>query len=220
MTPAIGNRPCAIGLTGGIASGKSTVANEFRRLGVPVIDADDVAREVVARGEPALEKIVEAFGPEVLDEQGNLDRAALRKRVFNDEPARRLLESIIHPRVRARLENSKTETKAPYIVLVVPLLVEGGLHRMMNRILVVDTPEEIQISRLMQRDGINRELAERMLKAQASREQRLAAADDIFLNTGEVGTILQVVQKLHETYLRLAEQGPEGIQPMRLPGDL
>lgn len=206
-----------IGLTGGIASGKSTVAHEFKRLGAEVIDADDVARDVVAPGEPALDEIVELFGSEVLNENGELDRAALRERVFNDEQARRQLESIIHPRVRKRLEETKNRSKAPYVILVVPLLAEGSLGRMMDRILVVDVPEEVQIDRLVERDGIDRRLAERMLKAQARREQRLAIADDVFLNTGGLDTISEVVQRLHNAYLKMSAEGPDTVQSLRLP---
>lgn len=206
-----------IGLTGGIASGKSTVAQEFMRLGADVIDADDVAREVVAPGEPALDEIVQLFSPEVLNDSGELDRAALRKRVFNDKQARRQLESIIHPRVRKRLEEAKNRSKAPYVILVVPLLAEGRLERMMDRILVVDVPEEVQIARLVQRDGIDRHLAERMLKAQASREQRLAIADDVFTNTGGLDSVSAVVRRLHNAYLKMSAEGPDSIQPLRLP---
>src|SRR5690625_1467183 len=175
MTPSVG-------LTGGVASGKTTVANAFTRLGVPVVDADQIARDVVAPGEPALGEIVQPCGAEILDDNGALSRPAMRKIVFNDDTARRRLEAIVHPRVGEGLERARRETTATYLVIVVPLLVESGLRDMMDRVLVVDVPEAVQLERLQRRDGIEPELARRMMEAQASREQRLAIADDIFVN--------------------------------------
>lgn len=207
----------AIGLTGGVASGKTTVAEAFQRLGAPVADADAIARAVVEPGQPALAEIVDVFGREILDASGALDRAALRRRVFGDDALRRRLEGIIHPRVREELENARRQTRAPYIVLVVPLLVEGGQHRAMDRVLVVDVPEETQIDRLIQRDGIDRDLARRMLASQAGREQRLACADDVLANTGGVDIVAGAVQRLHEAYLKLATDGPRSVGPLRVP---
>ncbi|NCT66728.1 MAG: dephospho-CoA kinase [Rhodanobacteraceae bacterium] len=196
--------PLTIALTGGIASGKSAVAERFAVLGAEVIDADVVARELVAPGMPALTEIVAAFGPGVLDAHGALDRRAMREHVFGDEAARRRLEAILHPRVRAALRERAAASRAPYVLLVIPLLVESGHYDWVDRVLVVDAAREVQRARLLARDGVSPELAEAMLDAQASRAQRLALADDVIVNDGHLDALDAQVDALHRRYLELA----------------
>jgi dephospho-CoA kinase len=196
--------PLLIALTGGIASGKSAVAQLFANLGVPVLDTDQIARDVVEPGMPAFAQIVESFGREVLDATGRLDRRRLRDRVFSDPTLRQLLESITHPAIRAELARRAVAAAGAYQVHVIPLLIEGGRNDMYDRVLVVDCPEERQIERLMARDQSNAEQAQSILAAQASREQRLAAADDVIVNTGTLADLEQFVLTLHQNYERLA----------------
>jgi dephospho-CoA kinase len=198
-------RRLRIGLTGGIASGKSTVAQRFIELGVPVIDADQAARTVVAPGTPGLTKVITRFGPGVVGEQGELDRRALRELIFSDRGARRDLEAILHPLIRDDMEQSAERAAGPYVVMAIPLLVEGGSPGRVDRILVVDVEESIQLQRVMARDGSSLDQARAILKAQASRSTRLAAADDVLLNAGTVTDLRQAVDRLHEKYLRMAE---------------
>ena len=193
-----------IGLTGGIGSGKSTVAALFRRHGVPVIDADAVAREVVEPGQPALEEIARVFGEQVLDDAGALDRRALRARVFDDDTLRHRLEAIVHPRIRARMADRLGRLDAPYAILEIPLLVETGQHRLVDRTLVVDAPREAQISRTRERDGVEVTQIERILDAQAGRARRIEAADDVIGNEGGIEALDAQVAALHERYLDLA----------------
>ena len=198
------SRRLRIGLTGGIASGKSTVAQRFTELGVPVIDADAAARAVVASGTPGLAQVVERFGPGVLDSRGVLDRRVLRDLIFNDPSSRRDLEAILHPLIRAAMEESAEAAAGPYIVMAIPLLVEGGATDRVDRILVVDVDEPVQLQRVMARDGSSLEQARAILASQASRSARLAAADDVLLNSGTVTDMRQAVDRLHDKYLRLA----------------
>jgi len=193
-----------VGLTGGIASGKTAIANLFATNGVPVIDTDVIAREVVEPGQPALAAVVDAFGTGVLAADGRLDRPRLRERIFGDAEARRRLEAILHPAIRAEMERQSRAAGGPYQVLVIPLLVEGGRQNHINRVLVVDVPEATQIERLVRRDGVSRDQAEAALRAQASRDARLAFADDVIENTGDVAALETRVAKLHGEYLRLA----------------
>lgn len=193
-----------IGLTGGIASGKTTVADMFAELGVPVIDTDAVAREVVAVGEPALEDIVAAFGRELLRPDGSLDRQALRARVFASPAERHRLESIVHPRIRQRTLELAAATSGPYLVIVVPLLVESGFDRVVDEVVVVDCPEAEQRRRLIGRDGDDPEQAERMMAAQVGREARLAAADVVIDNGGSLEATRAQVAALHQRYLERA----------------
>lgn len=197
-------RPMTIGLTGGIASGKSAVADEFARLGVEVVDADRIARDVVAPGQPALEEIRRAFGDGVVQADGSLNRRRLRETVFADAEARERLEAIVHPRVRKRLLRASEEATSEYIILMVPLLVESGMSKLVDRVLVVDVPPEIQVERLTARDAIDAALAQRMIEAQASREQRLEHADDVLVNTVPRDRLPTLVAQLHEAYLRQA----------------
>jgi dephospho-CoA kinase len=195
-----------IGLTGGIASGKSLVERRFRALGVPVLDADQVARDVVAPGEPALTEITDAFGSGVLAADGSLDRRKLREAAFADTALRDLLQRITHPRILQRMAAWRQAQSAPYCVLSIPLLVESGLQRAVDRVLVVDAPEAVQIRRLMDRDGIDETLAQRMVRAQSSRSARLAVADDVLDNSGTTQQVADRIDGLHRTYLRLAHQ--------------
>lgn len=196
-----------IGLTGGIASGKSALEKAFAKQGVVVADADLLAREVVAPGEPALAAVVERFGRDVLQADGQLDRAALRVRVFGDPDQRRALEAILHPAIRARLEAICRAAPGPYAIATVPLLTEGGgraAYPWLHRILVVDTPAAVQKARLMQRDGIDATLADQMMAAQASRAERLALADDIVVNDGDLAHLQRAADQLHARYVALA----------------
>jgi dephospho-CoA kinase len=195
-----------IGLTGGIASGKSIVTQRFSELKVPVIDADVVARRVVEPGEPGLDQVVRRFGPGVLDASGKLDRRALRELIFRDLGSRQALDAILHPLIRAAMELEAADAKGPYLVMAIPLLIESGRAReRVNRVLVVDVDEAQQLKRLQARDFSSAEQARAILASQASREARLAAADDVLKNNGSVADLRQAVDVLHEKYLHLAE---------------
>lgn len=194
-----------IALTGGIASGKSAVAEEFAKLGVPVLDTDQIARDVVAPGMPALGQLVAEFGSEILDANGRLDRSHMRERVFSDPEQRRKLEAITHPAIRAELARSSAAAGGDYQIHVIPLLVETGRAEAYDRVLVVDCPEEAQVVRVMGRDGASREQAEEILAAQASREERLNAAHDVIENTGTLADLQRFVQTLHRNYALLAQ---------------
>ncbi len=193
-----------VALTGGIASGKSEVERRFASRGIEIIDADRVAREVIAVGTPGFAEVIERFGLDVLDADGALDRKAMRERVFVDDNARHRLESIIHPRVRKILQERAACVQSAYGLLVIPLLVESGEYWWVSRVLVVDVPRETQIKRLLARDGIDLELAESMLAVQASREQRLAIADDVIENISSLDVLDGAVEALHQRYLSLA----------------
>ena len=199
--------PFRVALTGGIASGKSTVANLFAELGVPLIDTDVIAREVVEPGRPALAAIVATFGPGVLDTQGCLDRRRMRERIFADPAAKQRLEAILHPAIRAEMERQSRVAGGPYQVLVIPLLAESGRRDHVDRVLLVDVPEALQVERLALRDGVSREQAEAALNAQATRAERLAIADDVIQNAGRVDELKQQVRALHEKYLQFATAG-------------
>ena len=197
----------AIGLTGGIASGKSEVARQFQALGVLVADADLAAREAVAAGSAGLAEVVAAFGAGVLAADGSLDRAAMRRHVFDDAAARKRLEDIVHPRVRVLLEQTCAAAAGPYVLAAIPLLAEAGgreSYRWLDRVLVVDAPPQVQLDRLLQRDGIDLALAQRMLAAQASRGQRLAIADDVIVNDGSREALVAHVESLDRHYRLLA----------------
>jgi dephospho-CoA kinase len=195
-----------IGLTGGIASGKSIVTQRFAELKVPVIDADIAARRVVEPGEPGLEQVVRRFGLGVLDASGKLDRRALRELIFSDPASRQALDAILHPLIRAAMEQQAADAKGPYLVMAIPLLIESGRAReRVDRVLVVDVDEARQLERVQARDGSSAEQARAILASQASRETRLAAADDVLENDGSVADLRQAVDDLHEKYLHLAK---------------
>jgi len=196
------SRPLRIGLTGGIASGKSRVAGLFAARGVPVIDTDQIAREVVEPGQPALAELFQTFGDSILQPDGRLDRRALRERVFADPAARRRLEALLHPRILAELERRSAAAGGPYQVLVIPLLVEGGRRTEVDRVLVVDCPEDTQLARLLARDGETEAGAQAILAAQASRAVRLAAADDVIVNDGTLAELEAAVTALDARYRR------------------
>lgn len=203
-----------VALTGGIASGKSAVAGRFAALGIGLIDADIVARELVEPGQPALSELAATFGPGILTPDGRLDRRGMRERVFVDAGARRQLEDILHPRIREELRQRADRVKSPYGMLVVPLLVESGPHyAWVDRVLVVDVPRAVQAVRLTSRDGIDTDLAASMLDAQASREQRLAIADDVIDNSGSLAELDSAVAALHARYLALARPENRACDP-------
>ena len=197
-------RPYRIGLTGGIASGKSVVADMFADLGVPVIDTDVIAREIVEPGQPALEEIRERFGEHMINAAGNLDRAAMRKEIFANERARSDLEAILHPRIGAETRRQADAAGGNYQVIVVPLLVSSPLRHFVDRVLVVDCDPSTQIQRLLARDTETAEQARKILAAQASREERLAIADDIIRNDGDLEQLRERVIDLAERYSELA----------------
>ncbi|WP_296895379.1 dephospho-CoA kinase [Thiobacillus sp.] len=191
-----------IGLTGGIGSGKSTVADQFAELGTPVIDTDAIARELTAPGGVALDAIHATFGESVMQADGSLDRAALRRRVFSDVDARRQLEAILHPRIRQIVAQTLAGLTAPYALIVIPLLVEtGGYRDALNRVLVVDCPEDLQIARVMARSGLTLDEVKAILATQATRAARLAIADDVISNTASPEALGTQVAALHRHYL-------------------
>ena len=193
-----------VGLTGGIASGKSTVAARFKELGIPVIDADDSSRLVVAPGQPGLAAVKGRFGAGVFTPAGELDRRELRNQIFADPEKRKVLEGLLHPLIRADMERRADEAAGPYIVMAIPLLVEGHAYKRLDRILVVDVAEEIQLERVIARDGGSLEQARAILSAQASRDNRLKAANDVLDNSGSVSELRQAVDDLHKRYLSIA----------------
>jgi dephospho-CoA kinase len=193
-----------IGLTGGIASGKSTVARLFGAHGVPIIDTDQIARDVVEPGQPPLERLVERFGTGILTPDGHLDRPKLREIVFSDPMARADLEALTHPAIGSAVEARSAAAGGPYQILVIPLLVEKGLGARVERVLVVDCPEEMQIDRLQARDGSTLEQARAILNAQTSRAARLKAAHDVILNDSDITALEEQVSALHKHYLQLA----------------
>ena len=196
-----------VAITGGIGSGKTTVANQFSALGIEVVDADLIAREVVGPGTPALTAIASHFGPGILDEQGRLDRRALRERIFSDPAAKSWLNALLHPIIRSEMLRQCAAANSPYCLLVVPLLVENRLTELADRVLVIDVDEATQIERTCRRDGVNREQAQAILASQASRSERLAMADDVLDNqSGTTETIRARILALHETYLAFASQ--------------
>lgn len=198
-----------VGLTGGIGSGKSTVAECFAAHGVPVIDTDVVARELTAPGGAALDAIRAAFGGAVMRADGTLDRAALRRRIFSDADARHQLEAILHPRIRQIVAQTLATLTAPYALIVIPLLVEtGGYRDVLSRVLVIDCPEDLQIARVMARSGLAQDEVKAILAAQAGRAERLAAADDVILNTTSPEALRTQVATLHRRYLAFSTTPP------------
>lgn len=194
-----------IGLTGGIGSGKSTVADLFKALAIPVYDTDAIARQLVEPGEPALEEIVKLFGDSILDKAGNLDRQKLKQQIFNNENDRQKLESILHPRILKLLQTKINNCDAPYCIAVIPLLVEHHWQQFVDRVLVVDVSEDTQLNRTHQRDKIPESLIKTIISSQVSRNTRLAAADDVIDNNLGIENLKPQVKRLHDKYLELAQ---------------
>jgi dephospho-CoA kinase len=186
-----------IAVTGGIASGKSEATRRFEARGAPVLDADLIARALVEPGQPALGEIVARFGPRIVDEKGALDRRKLRDVVFADPESRRHLEAILHPRIRQALRDGARDARGPYVLLAIPLLVESGHYDWVDRVLVIDVPEDVQLARVMQRDGVDRASAQGALAAQATRAARLARAHDVIVNDGSLADLDGAVGRLH-----------------------
>lgn len=200
------SRVYRVGLTGGIASGKSTAAKFFGALGVPILDSDQIARDVVEPGQPPLERLVERFGPTILTADGHLDRPALRDIVFSDPKARADLEALTHPAIGAAMEARSAAAGGAYQVLVIPLLVEKNLSSHVDRVLLIDCDEDLQIRRLRARDGSTATQAQAILSAQASRAARLKVADDVITNDADMSAVQNQVAALHARYLDLAAQ--------------
>ena len=198
--------PLIVGLTGGIGSGKTAVSDCFQDLGVTVVDADVVARQVVEPGTPALEKIADRFGSHIVQDDGSLDRAQLRTIVFAEPEQRQWLEQLTHPLIRSGIKSGLENATSAYAILVSPLLVESGQSELTQRILVVDVPESLQLQRTMQRDNNSAEQVQAIMAAQADRQQRLNYADDVLLNDGSLQQLQSKVDELHQRYLRLAEE--------------
>ncbi|MCP8463845.1 dephospho-CoA kinase [Pseudomonas sp. ZM23] len=196
-------KPWILGLTGGIGSGKSAAAEHFSTLGIHMVDADHAARWVVEPGRPALAKIVDRFGEGVLLPDGQLNRGALRERIFQSEDERRWLERLLHPLIGEEIVANLARAESPYAILVSPLLVESGQHRLTQRVLVVDTPEHLQLERTMRRDSVSEGQVRAILKAQAAREDRIKHAHDVLLNDGDLEHLHQQVERLHQFYLGL-----------------
>ncbi|MFB2863737.1 dephospho-CoA kinase [Aeromonas sp. MdU4] len=196
-----------VAITGGIGSGKTTIANQFAELGIDVVDADVIAREVVDSGTPALAAIADHFGPDVITPDGQLDRRRLREQVFSDPSAKAWLNALLHPLIRSEMQRQCAAAHSPYCLLVVPLLVENKLTGLANRVLVVDVDEATQIERTCRRDGVTAEQAKAIIAAQANRSERMAAADDVIENgNGSEMAIKTRILTLHETYLAFASQ--------------
>ncbi|MBF0783925.1 dephospho-CoA kinase [Muribacter muris] len=202
--------PYIIGLTGGIGSGKSTIAEMFQQLGVPLIDADIVARQVVEKGSPLLDKIAAKFGKTILTEQGELNRAALRQRIFHSDQDKQCLNNLLHPAIRQAMLAQLEQIQAPYVLWVVPLLIENRLTDFCDRVLVIDVLPEIQIERAVQRDQSNADTIKNIIASQVDRPTRLAYADDVIENnlplTQNSEHLRRQVQQLHQRYQQLAQQ--------------
>ncbi|SUW65310.1 Dephospho-CoA kinase [Buttiauxella agrestis] len=198
-----------VALTGGIGSGKSTVADNFSRLGITVVDADIIARQVVEPGQPALNIIYEHFGPEILLPDGTLNRRVLRERIFSSPAEKQWLNALLHPLIHQRTQTEISQALSPYVLWVVPLLVENNLQQKADRVLVVDVSPEVQIARTIARDKVSREHAQQIIAAQATREARLNAADDVINNDGAPEKVAAHVDRLHRQYLELASQAAQ-----------
>ncbi len=194
------SRPLRVGLTGGIGSGKSTVRDYFDELGAPTIDADEISHRVARPGEAAFNDIVALFGESCLDAAGRLRRRYLRERVFADAALKKQLEDIIHPRVRAEIRDFVDRTDGAYCIICIPLLLETGAQKSLDRVLVVDAPEELQSARVRRRDGASAQQAADIMKSQMGRAERLRAADDVIVNDGDLESLRAQVVRLHERY--------------------
>jgi dephospho-CoA kinase len=199
-----GKHTLVVGLTGGIGSGKTTVAEGFSALGVPVIDADQLARELVEPGQPALDEIIEIFGTASITADGQLDRASIRQQIYADVGLRLRLEAILHPKIRQRIKTLLSDIQDPYCIVVIPLLLETQQTDLVDRILVIDTSEKEQRQRVAARDGLSDNTIMAIMQSQADRSTRLAAADDVIVNDSDVASITDRVQELHQHYMEIA----------------
>ena len=206
MTDSSAHQPLVVALTGGIAAGKTQVSDRFAARGVPVIDTDQLAREVIAPGTEGLAAVRSTFGEAIMNADGTVNRQALSEQIFSDADARRKLEAITHPRIRARVSAALRELEAPYALVVIPLLAETGWQELADRVLVVDAPASLQRARLMQREQINADQAARRLASQASREQRLAIADEVIDNTATPEALDDAVSALDRQYRAIADK--------------
>jgi len=198
-------RKLVIGVTGGIGSGKSAAGELFAEYGAAVLDTDAIAASLTQPGQPAMHEIEQVFGSEYLTSSGALNRPRMRERVFSDEKAKQTLEAILHPLIRAQAAQEVNRAHGPYVLVLIPLLVEtGGYRELIDRILVVDVEEPVQLARTMARSGLTEEQVRAILRSQASREQRLAAADDVIDNNGDLEHLRAQVHQLHGRYLQLA----------------
>lgn len=195
-----------LGVTGGIGSGKTAATDIFEQLGIEVVDADIAARVVVEKGRPALQKIEERFGPTILLDDGSLNRAALRKIIFEAPEERKWLESLTHPLIRDEIVNGLRSAKSPYVILSSPLLIESGQYHLVNHVLVIDVPEEVQVERTCSRDDNPEEQVRSIIAAQISRQDRLKHANDTILNNQDLDYLTTEVSKLHEIYLGKANE--------------
>jgi dephospho-CoA kinase len=198
-----------VGVTGGIGSGKTAATNHFQTLGIDIVDADLASRVVVEPGTKALQDIAEHFGPQILEADGTLDRAALRRIIFEQPPAKQWLEQLLHPLIGQEIQRQLQSAASPYAILVSPLLVEAGQNHFCNRILVVDVPEDVQLHRTVTRDNNEPEQVRRIIASQASRKQRLEQADDVIENTGSLEQLHAAVARMHDRYLQLAHDAME-----------
>lgn len=198
-------RPFVVALSGGIAAGKTAVSDRFAALGVPIIDTDLIARILVAPGSPLLAKIVNLFGKDVVDENGSLRRRMLRDQIFASEEKRKQLEAVLHPAILREAKNRIFAANAPYCIVVIPLLVESGLADWVDRVLVIDVSEAVQLQRLMKRDHVNLEQAQASLAAQSSRSERRNIADDIIQNEHSLEALDKAIGRLHERYLKASQ---------------
>lgn len=193
-----------IGLTGGIGSGKSTVCHLFTEFGVPIIDADVIARQLVAPGQPALSKLADVFGEAILQQEGSLNRAALRQLAFSDADNKQKLDEIMHPLIYAEIENQLAHLQTPYCIMAIPLLLETQKKHAVDRVLVVDCSPSLQLQRVISRDKVSEEQAKAIISLQADRDTRLAAADDVIENSAGQADLAEQVKSLHNSYLFLA----------------
>lgn len=196
--------PYVVALSGGIASGKTTVTDLFAQLGVPIIDADVISRQIVKKGSPAFEKIVQHFGQQILQPTGELDRSQLRNIIFNDEQQRLWLNNCLHPLIEHETKRQISQYNTPYVIWSVPLLIENNLHKQADRVLIIDTDHKIQMDRLQKRDNISENLAKNMLLSQTSNAERKSHADDIIVNNAQISSLFSQVKQLHNKYLILS----------------
>lgn len=197
--------PYIVGLTGGIGSGKSTVTKMFRKLGVEIIDADEISRALTSDDTPLVQTVIQHFGTDILDQEGRLNRAALREIIFSNPREKAWLENLLHPAIRKEIRQKIAESESPYLIVVVPLLLESDNYDFVDRIVVIDASEASQVERVRQRDGNNEALIARIMASQATRTARLKAADDIIDNSSTLEALENRVKELHDSYMLLAQ---------------